>query len=175
MLLAARVVQAGGTAVMMPLLMTTLMTVVPEHDRGRVMGNVTLAMSVAPALGPGGLGRRPAVPLLALDVRLVLPIAAVIGVLGLRRLHQRRRAEPGSVDWFSVVIAALGFGSLVYGLSQVGAARDQRGRRPSLLIVAARGRLGVFVWRQLSLQRSGTAAAGPAHAHASAPTRSRCC
>ena len=55
-LLAARVVQATGTAVMMPLLMTTLMTVVPEHDRGRVMGNVTLAMSVAPALGPAVSG-----------------------------------------------------------------------------------------------------------------------
>src|SRR6187399_2110067 len=42
-LLIGRIVQASGTAVMMPLLMTTLMMVVPEHDRGRVMGNVTLA------------------------------------------------------------------------------------------------------------------------------------
>lgn len=51
-LILARVVQAGGTAVMLPLLMTTLMSVVHEEDRGRVMGNVTLAISVAPALGP---------------------------------------------------------------------------------------------------------------------------
>ena len=56
MLLGARIVQASGTAVMMPLLMTTLMTVVPEQDRGRVMGNVTLAISVAPALGPAVSG-----------------------------------------------------------------------------------------------------------------------
>ena len=49
---ADRSVQAAGTAVMMPLLMTTLMTVVPVSDRGRVMGNVTMAISVAPALGP---------------------------------------------------------------------------------------------------------------------------
>jgi MFS family permease len=55
-LLVGRVVQAAGTAVMMPLLMTTLMSVVPEQDRGRVMGNVTLAMSVAPALGPAVSG-----------------------------------------------------------------------------------------------------------------------
>ncbi len=34
MLVAARVVQASGTAIMMPLLMTTLMTVVPPHARG---------------------------------------------------------------------------------------------------------------------------------------------
>ncbi|MGV9434406.1 MFS transporter, partial [Nocardia sp. NPDC003648] len=51
-LLVGRIIQAGGTAVMMPLLMTTLMTVVAEQDRGRVMGNVTLAISVAPAMGP---------------------------------------------------------------------------------------------------------------------------
>ena len=51
-LLAGRIVQASGTAIMMPLLMTTVMTIVREHDRGRIMGNVTLAMSVAPALGP---------------------------------------------------------------------------------------------------------------------------
>ncbi|MFD0854529.1 MFS transporter, partial [Actinomadura adrarensis] len=55
-LLFARIVQAVGTAVMMPLLMTTLMTVVPAQDRGRVMGNVTMAISVAPALGPAVSG-----------------------------------------------------------------------------------------------------------------------
>src|SRR5687768_1475357 len=51
-LLVARSIQAAGTAVMMPLLMTTLMNVVPENDRGRVMGDVMLAISVAPAFGP---------------------------------------------------------------------------------------------------------------------------
>ena len=92
-LLAARVIQASGTAVMMPLLMTTLMAVVPEHDRGRVMGNVTLAMSVAPALGPAVSG----VILQSLSWRWIFlarparsppPSAS----LGLRRLRQRRRA-----------------------------------------------------------------------------------
>ena len=52
MLLVGRAVQAAGTAVMMPLLMTTVMTVVPEQARGRVMGNMMLAISVAPAMGP---------------------------------------------------------------------------------------------------------------------------
>ena len=81
-LLVARVIQAGGTAVMMPLLMTTLMAVVPMHDRGRVMGNVTLAMSVAPALGPGRVRRDPQLVLLALD----LPVRAAD-----RRRHRRLR------------------------------------------------------------------------------------
>ena len=68
-LLLARIIQASGTAVMMPLLMTTLMTVVPEHDRGRVMGNVTLAMSVAPGARPRRVRRDAAARLVALDVR----------------------------------------------------------------------------------------------------------
>ncbi|HEX7715690.1 MAG TPA: MFS transporter, partial [Marmoricola sp.] len=78
LLIVARVVQASGTAVMMPLLMTTLMNVVPESDRGRVMGNVTLAMSVAPALGPAVSG----LIINSLSWRwmfiLVLPVAGLI-------------------------------------------------------------------------------------------------
>ena len=52
MLLVARVVQASGTAIMMPLLMTTLMTLVPPHSRGRMMGRVSVVISLAPAIGP---------------------------------------------------------------------------------------------------------------------------
>ncbi len=151
-LLLARVIQAGGTAVMMPLLMTTLMAVVPVHDRGRVMGNVTLAMSVAPALGPAVSG----VVLSSLSWRwiflVVLPIAGAIGILGHRRLVNVGEPVAGSVDWLSVVIAAIGFGSLVYGLSEVGVQGDH-----TLAYVAlGLGVVGVgcFVWRQLVLQRT---------------------
>src|SRR5690606_4571440 len=51
-LLAARAVQAFGTAIMLPLLMTTVMTLVPEHRRGVMMGNISVVIAVAPALGP---------------------------------------------------------------------------------------------------------------------------
>lgn len=152
-LLVARVVQASGTAVMMPLLMTTLMSVVPEHDRGRVMGNVTLAMSVAPALGPAVSG----VILEYLSWRwmfgLVLPVAALIGAAGLVRLRNVGEPTAGSVDMVSVVMAALGFGGLVYGLSLIGAT-DQP-VPPAYLIPAGLVVLGLFVWRQISLQRGG--------------------
>lgn len=152
-LLGARVVQAGGTAVMMPLLMTTLMTVVQEHDRGRVMGNVTLAMSVAPALGPAVSG----VVLQWLSWRwmfgLVLPVAVVIGVLGLRRLTNHGELRAGRVDWLSVVLSAVGFGGSVYGLSQLGAERSGP-VPPAAMIVGGLVAVGVFLWRQLVLQRS---------------------
>src|SRR4029453_17991142 len=52
LLLPARIVQASGTAVMIPLLMTTVLTLVPAERRGVVMGNLSVAISVAPAIGP---------------------------------------------------------------------------------------------------------------------------
>ncbi len=154
-LLAARVVQASGTAVMMPLLMTTLMTVVPERERGRVMGNVTLAISVAPALGPVVSG----VVLQYLSWRwmfgIVLPVALAISYLGLRRLTDLGEPQKGSVDWFSVSLSAVGFGGFVYGLSQLGA--DQSALvSPVLLILVGAAAIGVFVRRQLVLQRTGS-------------------
>ncbi|WP_280421452.1 MDR family MFS transporter [Nocardia carnea] len=152
-LLVGRIVQAGGTAVMMPLLMTTLMTVVPEQDRGRVMGNVTLAISVAPAMGPVISG-------LVLQVAswrwlfvLVLLIAGVVTWFGLRSLENVGEPETGAIDWFSVVFAALGFGGLVYGLSRFEAGSIAT---PALITVAGIALIGLFVARQLWLQRTGT-------------------
>lgn len=157
-LLAARVVQASGTAVMMPLLMTTLMTVVPAHDRGRVMGNVTLAISVAPALGPAVSG----VVLQYLSWRwmfgIVLPIAVAISCVGLRRLTNLGEPRRSSVDWFSVALSALsalGFGGFVYGLSQLGADGSGALVSPVLVILFGAGAIGAFVRRQLVLQRTG--------------------
>ena len=51
-LLAGRVIQAAGTALVIPLLMTVTMTLVPRQRRGSVMGIIAIVISVAPALGP---------------------------------------------------------------------------------------------------------------------------
>ena len=158
-LLLGRVVQASGTAVMMPLLMTTLLNLVPPHARGRVMGNVTLTIAVAPAMGPAVSG----VVLRWLSWHwlfgLVLPIALVITVVGLRALRVAAPAdvegERTPLDALSVVLTAVGFGSLIYGLAEAGG--DRAGAlvpAPAALAVGAVG-LALFVWRQISLQRTG--------------------
>ncbi|NIJ12966.1 DHA2 family lincomycin resistance protein-like MFS transporter [Saccharomonospora amisosensis] len=153
-LLLGRIVQASGTAVMMPLLMTTLMTVVPEGDRGRVMGNVTLAISVAPALGPAVSGLILQLGSWRLLFVAVLPIAAAVTVFGLRRMDNISEPRVSSIDWLSVALAALGFGSLVYGLSLFG---DRSGNVGLGIGIAVAGVATVtaFVLRQLKLQRSG--------------------
>lgn len=151
-LVAARVVQAGGTAVMLPLLMTTLMTTVPERDRGRVMGNVTLAISVAPALGPTAAG----LVLQAAGWRslfvVVLPIAGAVALVALRRLENVGEARPGSVDLLSVVLAGAGFGALVHGLSRFGPASSS-GLSPWWSVVGGLAVVALFAVRQRRLQR----------------------
>ncbi|SFJ44049.1 MFS transporter, DHA2 family, lincomycin resistance protein [Amycolatopsis sacchari] len=153
-LLVGRVVQAAGTAVMMPLLMTTLLTVVPPSDRGRVMGTVTLAMSVAPALGPAVAG----VVLQAGSWRLlfvvVLPVAAAVTALGLRKLDDIGEPVVSTIDWPSVAVAALGFGGVVYGLSLFGGSGGTG--RGVVVVAAGLAAIAVFVLRQRRLQRSGT-------------------
>ncbi|WP_175410601.1 MDR family MFS transporter [Streptomyces sp. TRM64462] len=153
-LLLGRIVQAAGTAVMMPLLMTTLMVVVPEQDRGRVMGNVTLAISVAPALGPAVSGLILQAGSWRLLFAVVLPIAALVTVLGLRKMENIGDPQVSSIDWLSVGVAALGFGGLVYGLSLFGEGHGGVGTGVGIT-TAGVAAIGLFVFRQLRLQRGG--------------------
>ncbi|MFF0558606.1 DHA2 family efflux MFS transporter permease subunit [Streptomyces sp. NPDC020472] len=156
-LLAARVIQASGTAVMMPLLMTTLMTLVPPHDRGRVMGNITLVISVAPALGPAASGVLLQLGTWRLLFLAVLPIAGAMALFGRRHLVNIGEPQAGPIDWLSVPLAAMGFGALVYGLSGLGAEGSAQAPVPPVVTTVAGGVLvGLFAWRQLALQRSST-------------------
>ncbi|MFF0473939.1 DHA2 family efflux MFS transporter permease subunit [Streptomyces sp. NPDC004284] len=156
-LLTARVIQAGGTAVMMPLLMTTLMTLVPPQDRGRVMGNITLVISVAPALGPAASGVLLQLGSWRLLFLAVLPIAGAMALLGRRQLVNIGEPQAGPIDWLSVPLAAVGFGALVYGLSGLGAEGSaQAPVPPAVTTLAGVVLVGLFAWRQLALQRSST-------------------
>ncbi|CCH30280.1 DHA2 family efflux MFS transporter permease subunit [Actinosynnema sp. NPDC047251] len=152
-LLGARVVQACGTAIMLPLLMTTVMTLVPAARRGALMGNISIVISVAPAIGPTVSG-------VVLDLFgwrgmfwVVLPIALTTLVLGLRRVTRVGETRSTPIDVVSVVLSVFGFGGLVYGLSSIGHAGGSSAA--TLWVSLAVGVLGIglFVFRQISLQR----------------------
>lgn len=155
-LLAARVIQASGTAIMMPLLMTTVMELVPERERGRTMGNIAIVMSVAPAIGPTVSG----LILSTLSWRfmfvLVLPLALGALALGAARMVNVTEPRPTPIDGVSVALAAAGFGGLVLGLSQLGRAG---GVAAAALVTAGVGAvaLAAFIWRQVRLQDRGRA------------------
>jgi len=168
-LLVARVVQAMGTAIMMPLLMTTLMTIVPAHSRGRMMGRVSIVMSLAPAIGPTLSG----VLLETLSWRwifgIVLPIALVALAMGARWIQNLGETTHAPIDVLSIVLSAFGFGGIVYGLSQIGGAAAhgateaetaaQSSSTVALVVSFVVGiiALGLFLWRQVLLQRADDA------------------
>ena len=159
-LLAGRIVQACGTAIMMPLLMTTVMNLVPPSKHGRVMGNISIVIAVAPALGPTISGAILSfAPWRGLFV-LVLPIAVIALVVGLRRIENVHEATPQPADALSVVLSVVGFGPLVYGLTGIGgdsgaAATGSSGPGTDALIALGVGvvSLALFVWRQTALQK----------------------
>lgn len=163
-LVAARVVQATGTAVMIPLLMTTLMNLVPIADRGRTMGNVSLVIAVAPAMGPAVSGMLLRLGSWRLIFLAVLPIAITALWIGLRHLPEVGEREDSALDMVSVVLATIGFGGLVYALSSIGggghspdgAPAPDPVVNPGLAAGAALLALAVFVWRQQMLVRTGS-------------------
>jgi len=156
LLLAGRVVQATGTAIMMPLLMTTTVEVVPPQMRGRVMGLTSMVISVAPAIGPALSG----LVLQFLSWRyvflVVLPIALAILGLGQRFVRNLAPGRRVGLDLISLPLAALGFGGLVYGLSLVGNPLVPAWELQAVLAVGAVALAG-FLWRQVQLQREDAA------------------
>lgn len=164
-LIAARVVQASGTAMMLPLLMTTIMMLVPAHRRGAMMGRVSIVIAFAPAIGPVLSG-------FVLDVlswrwifAIVLPIALTALAVGARLIRNVGKTSDAPLDVPSVILSALGFGGLVFALSQIsgaeagGAAADVALARLTLGVSLAVGAVALvlFVWRQLRLQRNDRA------------------
>jgi DHA2 family lincomycin resistance protein-like MFS transporter len=158
MLIVGRVVQAVGTAIMMPLMMTTVMTIVPATDRGRIMGRISIVMSVAPAIGPAVSGSLLQVlPWQGLFF-VMLPIAVAMLLVGLRWVPNVSETRRVPLDVLSVVLSALAFSTLVYGLSSIGsAALGEVPVQPWIPIAVGSVLLALFVWRQIVLQRTDSA------------------
>ncbi|MBN9607564.1 MAG: DHA2 family efflux MFS transporter permease subunit [Actinomycetales bacterium] len=157
-LIAARVVQGSGTAVMMPLMMTSVLTLVPMQSRGRFMGRVSIVLSVAPAIGPAISG----LILRFTDWRglfwVMLPIALVMLVIGIARVPNVSELRRVPLDALSVVLSAFAFSGLVYGLSSIGQAAQGTALVAQWIPLAIGGVfLLLFVLRQLALQKRDAA------------------
>lgn len=153
-LLAGRIVQAVGTAVFVPLLMTTAMRLVPAARRGATMALVTAVPAIAPAVGPAVSG----LVLSQLPWRwlfiLVLPVALAGLALGAAKLRNITTPEPVTLDLLSLALSAVGFGALVFGLASIGESVTGHVVVPPTVSIAV-GLVGVaaFVLRQLALRR----------------------
>lgn len=157
MLVTGRVIQASGTALMLPLLMTTVMTFIPPHKRGRVMGMITVVIAVAPAIGPTFSG----FVIQTLNWRwsfiIMLPLGLLILVIGSRLIQNIGERRPARFDVLSVILSATTFGGLIYGLSSIGEAVESRAPvSPYIPLGIGFLALLLFVARQIKLQETDT-------------------
>lgn len=157
-LVVARVIQAIGTAVMLPLLMTTVLTFVPVSRRGRTMGMISVVIAVAPAIGPTFSG----FAMYTLSWRwiffIVAPVAVVSLLFGVMLIKNITEPRPVRFDLISVGLSAFTFGGLIYGLSSIGES-VQGGAfvSPWIPLTVGGVALVLFVWRQIRLQRNDEA------------------
>jgi len=157
-LLIARILQASGTAIMMPLMMTTIMVVVPENLRGSIMGVVSIVMSVAPAIGPAVSGLILSFAGWRMLFWVVLPIALVTLVIGSIQISSASEPRKIKLDYLSVVLSALAFSGLIYGLSSFATqAQGTSELSPWLPLGFGAVMLALFLLRQAKLQKSDDA------------------
>lgn len=164
LLIVARVIQASGTAIVMPMLFTTVFALVAPGRRGQVIGTVSTVIAVAPAVGPSLSGFILSIADWHWLFITMLPLtttALVIGALRMVDVGQRRGSR---LDLVSIMLSVPGFGGLVFGLAQLGEGGHAEGGPGSDSVVTGTVSLGVgvvaltvFVLRQLRLQRTDDA------------------
>ncbi|MFP7254650.1 DHA2 family efflux MFS transporter permease subunit [Terribacillus goriensis] len=120
MLMFARVLQAIGMGLLLPLMFNTILVVYPPEKRGAAMGFVGLVIMFAPATGPtiGGL----LIEYLTWHYIFwfSLPFLVIGLLVGLKYLEDVTEVTKPRVDLLSVALSTIGFGGIVFGFSKAG-------------------------------------------------------
>jgi EmrB/QacA subfamily drug resistance transporter len=150
-LLVARLVQAVGVGITMPLMQTIMLTIYPPEKRGAAMGINGLVIGLAPAIGPSLSGW-------VIDnyswrylFAMIIPIVAIVIILApifVKSVIENRHPH---LDWLSALISTFGFGSMLYGFSTVG---DKGWLDPEVIITIVVGFILVLIlaYRQTHLE-----------------------
>ncbi|WP_105957225.1 MDR family MFS transporter [Apilactobacillus quenuiae] len=150
-LLAGRLVQAAGVGVTMPLLQTIMLSIFPPEKRGAAMGLSGVVIGLAPAIGPTLSGWI----LINFTWRdlfgMIIPIVALVIILGLWFMRPILPTKKSKIDVLSLILSTIGFGSALYGFSEVGTYGWGSNVVISTLIIGVIF-IGLFVWRQLVMK-----------------------
>ncbi|QTM98815.1 DHA2 family efflux MFS transporter permease subunit [Sediminibacillus dalangtanensis] len=150
LLLTGRVIQAAGSGIMLPLMMTVILTVIPRERRGAVMGMAGIVISFAPAIGPTLSGWLLEYFSWRALFYIVLPIVILTIVFAYFSMRNVTRLTKPKIDILSIIMSSFGFGGLLYGFSSAG----EDGWSSSKVLVCLIGGaiiLALFIWRQLKL------------------------
>jgi DHA2 family lincomycin resistance protein-like MFS transporter len=157
-LLVGRIIQAVGTAIATPLAFTAMTALVPPSRVGRMMALMTVSISTAPAFGPALAGAILSVAHWRWMFITILPIALISLIVGNWKIRVPSTPRKVQVDVLSVLLSAVGFAGVVYGLASFGeAAGPHVAISPWTALAVGIAVVGLFVARQLRLQRSDRA------------------
>jgi len=119
-LLTGRMIQASGSAIMMPLLMNVMLTAFPVEKRGTAMGFFGLVMITAPAIGPTLSGYIIEHYSWRTLFDVVLPFALICLILAIFKMKNITPLKSVHLDILSLILSSIAFGSLLYGFSSAG-------------------------------------------------------
>lgn len=144
LLLVARLVQAVGTGIFIPLMMNTILVVTPKNKLGSYLSIGGCMITFGPAFAPVVCGAL--VTMFGWHSIFIVPIAAmaVLAVLGFFHVKNLETSE-AHLDAVSVVLSAVVLTALSYGLTQLTTNGVMAAATLALALVAA----AVFVVRQL--------------------------
>jgi EmrB/QacA subfamily drug resistance transporter len=149
LILIGRIVQAIGAGIMMPLVTNIFLRVFPPEKMGAAMGTMGIAMMFAPAIGPTFAGW----VLEAHSWRVLFLIMVPLGVLeialAMRILSNVLQLSYPKFDLPGAVFSTIGFGALLYGLSEAGS-QGWGDTTVVLSIIIGSLFLLFFVWRQFT-------------------------
>jgi EmrB/QacA subfamily drug resistance transporter len=147
-LIAARVVQGIGGALLVPVSLAIISAAFPAPERGKALGTWAGFSAVTTALGPvlGGW------LVDTLSWRAIffinVPIAVITLSIAFRHVPESREASAdAALDWPGGLLAALGLGALAYGLT---AASERDWTHPSVSgsLIASAALMIAFIWRE---------------------------
>ncbi|MCD2137432.1 DHA2 family efflux MFS transporter permease subunit [Salinicoccus halitifaciens] len=119
-LILGRMIQASGSAILMPLLMNVMITSFPPEKRGTAMGVFSLVMFFAPAIGPTLSGF--VVQTLSWHwlFYMMIPVLLIVLAVGYFQLPEISNKYNAKIDIPSVILSTIGFGGILYGFSAAG-------------------------------------------------------
>ena len=151
-LLTARMVQASGSAIMMPLLMNVMLVSFPVEKRGAAMGVFGLVLMGAPAIGPTLSGWIIEHYDWRMLFHFVTPIAIAVLLIGFFLLKDKKEKVDIRLDVFSLLLSSVGFGGLLYGFSSAGSKGWDSPQVYGTIIIGVIS-LVTFILRQFKLER----------------------
>lgn len=151
-LLAGRMLQASGSAILMPLLMNVMLVSFPVEKRGAAMGVFGLILMFAPAIGPTLSGWIIEHYDWRMLFHFVTPIAIVVLLIGVFLLKDKKEKVDIRLDLVSLLLSSIGFGGILYGFSSAGNKGWSSPQVYGTIIVGVIS-LAVFIFRQLRQEK----------------------